>query len=378
MDPAEAELVATEGPEALPDLAAHLSQGFTAWLGVVHGAEVRPGDTVFVSGAAGGVGSLAGQFARLRGAARVIGSTGSPHKAGVLTGELGYDAVVLRGSGTSIEDQLREAAPDGVDAVLDNVGGEQLAAALAVARHGARVCVLGSLSTQVSGGLSASLTLDSFSLPAKALTLRGIRGFDHLDRLPLWRREFAEGLRSGKLTVPRARVSGIQEAPARCASCWRAVTSVPCWWRCEPGGAMSGPGTGGAERAGMRIGDAAAAVGVTPRALRYYEQRGLLTPQRAPSGHREYGSGELSRLRVVRGLLAAGLTIEDVADILRGFPAAGPGPGCGVVLEVVQRRLDDLDGRIRRLTELRPGWPDSTRTASGRSFRPAAGIRTGG
>ncbi|WSS11706.1 MerR family transcriptional regulator [Streptomyces sp. NBC_01186] len=128
----------------------------------------------------------------------------------------------------------------------------------------------------------------------------------------------------------------------------------------------------------MRIGDAAAAVGVTPRALRYYEQRGLLTPQRAPSGHREYGSGELSRLRVVRGLLAAGLTIEDVADILRGFPAAGPGPGCGVVLEVVQRRLDDLDGRIRRLTELRPGWPDSTRTASGRSFRPAAGIRTGG
>ncbi|MYX58630.1 NADP-dependent oxidoreductase, partial [Streptomyces sp. SID8382] len=58
-------------PEVLPDPAAHLSQGFTAWLGVVRGAGVRRGDTVFVTGAAGGVGSLAGQFARLHGAARV-------------------------------------------------------------------------------------------------------------------------------------------------------------------------------------------------------------------------------------------------------------------------------------------------------------------
>jgi hypothetical protein len=84
--------------DALPDVAAYLSQGFTAWLGVVRAAEVRPGDTVFVTGVAGGVGTLAGQFAKLRGAARVIGSTGSRRKGRYLVEELGYDAVVIRGA----------------------------------------------------------------------------------------------------------------------------------------------------------------------------------------------------------------------------------------------------------------------------------------
>lgn len=87
--------------DLLPDPAAYLSQGSTAWMGVVRGAEVRPGDTVFVSGAAGGVGSLAGQVARLRGAERLIGSTGSQRKANFLIEELGYDAVVIRGRARS-------------------------------------------------------------------------------------------------------------------------------------------------------------------------------------------------------------------------------------------------------------------------------------
>lgn len=126
----------------LPDPVAYLSQGPAAWIGVVRGAEVREGDTVFVSGAAGGLGTLAGQFARLRGAARVIGSTSSQRKADYLVGTLGYDAVVLRGA-EPIEEQLRKAAPDGIDAVVDNVGGEQLRAALALARPGARVGLIG-------------------------------------------------------------------------------------------------------------------------------------------------------------------------------------------------------------------------------------------
>ncbi|MCT2593181.1 NADP-dependent oxidoreductase [Streptomyces sp. N2-109] len=198
--------------DSLPDVAAHLSQGFTAWLGVVRAAEVRPGDTVFVSGAAGGVGSLAGQFARLHGAARVIGSTSSQRKADQLTKELGYDAVVLRGA-EPIVDQLREAAPEGIDAVFDNVGGEQLTAALALANRGARIAVVGMLSTQASGGTSTPTEIDTATLVSRGITLRGIAGIDHLDALPQWAEEFGRGLREGTLTVPHVRLSGIEEAP---------------------------------------------------------------------------------------------------------------------------------------------------------------------
>ncbi|MFG2847576.1 MDR family NADP-dependent oxidoreductase [Kitasatospora sp. NPDC048296] len=199
-------------PGALPDVAAHLSQGVTAWLGVVRAAEVRPGDTVFVTAAAGGVGSLAGQFARLRGAARVIGSTSSQRKGEYLVQELGYDAVVLRGAGP-IEDQLRETAPEGIDAVVDNVGGEQLLAALALARRGARVGLVGTLSGQVSGGFTAPIQIDTGSLILRGITLRGLSGSDHLDALSQAMREFGRGLRDDTVTFPHARLSGIDQAP---------------------------------------------------------------------------------------------------------------------------------------------------------------------
>ncbi|GAA2072865.1 MerR family transcriptional regulator [Streptomyces albiaxialis] len=104
----------------------------------------------------------------------------------------------------------------------------------------------------------------------------------------------------------------------------------------------------------MRIGDAAASAGLTPRALRYYEEEGLLRPRRAPSGHREYGEADVRRLRVIRELLDAGLTIADVrsfAHILDGESAHGT-ESCAVG-RVSLRRLAELDARIARLTMLR-------------------------
>ncbi|MEU6327451.1 NADP-dependent oxidoreductase [Streptomyces sp. NPDC047049] len=200
-------------PGLLPDPAAFLSQGPTAWMGVVHGAEVRPGDTVFVTGAAGGVGTLAGQIARLRGAARIIGSTGSPEKADRLIKEFGYDAVVIRGAGP-IADQLRAAAPEGIDAVFDNVGGEQLQAALALANRGARIAIVGALSSQLGGkGTPATLEIDPLSLLSRGITLRGVALYDHLDLIPEWNQRFGEGLRDGTLTFPHARLRGIEQAP---------------------------------------------------------------------------------------------------------------------------------------------------------------------
>ncbi|MEV0275560.1 MerR family transcriptional regulator [Streptomyces sp. NPDC050610] len=122
----------------------------------------------------------------------------------------------------------------------------------------------------------------------------------------------------------------------------------------------------------MRIGEAAAAAGLTPRAVRYYEQQGLLVARRTPSGHRVYGPADVRRLRIVRGLLEAGLTVGDVrsfAEGLDGVPAEGldraptdPGPrlfatseagACSAVEVVIRRRLADLDARIERLMELR-------------------------
>ncbi|MFK0262167.1 zinc-binding dehydrogenase [Streptomyces angustmyceticus] len=200
-------------PGLLPDPAAYLSQGPTAWMGVVRGAEVRPGDTVFVTGAAGGVGSLAGQIARLRGAARVIGSTGSREKGDRLIKEFGYDAVVIRGAGP-IEEQLRTAAPEGIDAVFDNVGGEQLRAALALANRGARIAVVGALAGQLSGDAGATtVEIDTLSLLSRSVTLRGVALYDHLDLIPEWNQRFGEGLREGTLTFPHTRLQGIEQAP---------------------------------------------------------------------------------------------------------------------------------------------------------------------
>ncbi|MEV4256242.1 NADP-dependent oxidoreductase, partial [Spirillospora sp. NPDC049652] len=113
----------------LPDPAAYLAPGVTAYSALTREAPVRPGETVLVTGAAGGVGSLAGQVARLLGAGRVIGTTGSPAKAERLVAELGYDAALSREEASTAEGLLK-AAPDGIDVVVDNVGGDQLRAAI--------------------------------------------------------------------------------------------------------------------------------------------------------------------------------------------------------------------------------------------------------
>lgn len=210
LDPADAKPVDTE---TLPTLDAHLSQGFTAWLGVTQAAQVRSGDVVFVTGAAGGVGTLAGQFARLHGASCVIGSTSTARKAERLVQELGYDAVVLRDADTPIVDQLREAAPEGIDVVFDNVGGEQLSSALTLANVGARIALVGSLSGQLNGNFSARTEIDTGSLITRRVTLRGIAGIDHLGSLGQWAEEFGRALRAGTITVPHTRLHGIDQAP---------------------------------------------------------------------------------------------------------------------------------------------------------------------
>ena len=112
--------------------------GLTAYAGLLKVAEFKPGDAVFVSGAAGAVGSLVGQIAKARGASRVIGSAGTPEKVARLL-ELGFDAAFNYHDGPVRELLQQAAGTNGIDVYFDNVGGEHLEAALSVLNVGGRV-----------------------------------------------------------------------------------------------------------------------------------------------------------------------------------------------------------------------------------------------
>ncbi|WP_219464384.1 MDR family NADP-dependent oxidoreductase [Nonomuraea rhizosphaerae] len=203
--------------DTLPDPVAHLSQGLTAYAALA--GNVSPGDTVFVSGGAGAVGTMAGQVARLLGAGRVVGSTGSPEKGERLVAELGYDAAVIRGADSldrqaaPISEQLGKAAPDGIDVFVDTVGGEQLQAALAAARPGARFVLAGALSGQMAAnasGTTAEVELDVYQLILKGVVMRGLRIPDGLRTE--WLDRFGGWLRTGEIVFPHVRVPGIENA----------------------------------------------------------------------------------------------------------------------------------------------------------------------
>ena len=121
-----------------------LTTGVTAYFGMRHVGQAKKGETVVVSGAAGAVGSIAAQIAKLDGA-KVIGIAGGPHKVRYLTETIGLDAGIDY-KGEDIAARLRELAPDGVDVFFDNVGGEQLDIVLDQIRDRARVAICGAIS----------------------------------------------------------------------------------------------------------------------------------------------------------------------------------------------------------------------------------------
>ena len=185
--------------------------GLTAYAGLLDVAGLREGDVVFVSGAAGAVGSVAGQIAKLRGHT-VIGSAGSPAKVALLRDELGFDAA-FDYHDDQVSTLLRAAAPDGIDLYFDNVGGEHLEAAIGALRRYGRIALCGAISSYNATEPPAGPRNLHLAI-GKRLTLRGFIVFDHADRLPDFEREVGGWLREGSLHAPETIVEGgIEQAP---------------------------------------------------------------------------------------------------------------------------------------------------------------------
>ena len=189
-----------------------MTTGLTAYFGMLEVGAVKPTDTVVVSAAAGAVGSIAGQLARIAGAKSVIGIAGGPAKVSLLVDDLGFDAAIDY-KNDDVGARLRELAPDGVDVFFDNVGGDILDAVLEQIVEGSRVVICGAISQYQQ--------MDSVQGPRNYLKLAErqarMEGFavTHFDA------RFAEAeaaltgwMAEGRINLPEHVEHGIEEFPA--------------------------------------------------------------------------------------------------------------------------------------------------------------------
>jgi NADPH-dependent curcumin reductase CurA len=209
-----AQSVAKVDPSVAP-LGAYLGvlgmTGLTAYAGLLRTAEFKPGDVVFVSSAAGAVGQVVGQLARHRGAAKVIGSAGTAEKVAYLTGELGFDAAFDYHDGT-VRDQLKQAAPEGIDVYFDNVGGDHLEAAISALNVHGRITVCGMISVYNSTEPTPA-PRNLAMLIGKRLTMRGMLVGDHSDLREAFVKEVAPLVVDGTIKHRETVFEGLEQAP---------------------------------------------------------------------------------------------------------------------------------------------------------------------
>jgi hypothetical protein len=182
--------------------------GFTAWIGLFLVAALKDGETVFVSGGAGAVGSAACQLAKMRGC-RVLASAGSDEKVEYLRDELKVDYAFNYRKGEPLG-YLKKGAPDGIHVYFDNTGGPQLEAALWVLGNHGRVAMCGAIAgynTPVPGPRNLALVV------SKRLRLEGFLVIDYSKELPAFFAEAVPALKSGKLIDCQTVAEGLDAAP---------------------------------------------------------------------------------------------------------------------------------------------------------------------
>jgi NADPH-dependent curcumin reductase CurA len=203
VDPAAAPLSAYLGVLGMP--------GLTAYAGTVRIAQVKDNDVVFVSGAAGAVGSVVGQLAKLKGASKVVGSAGSAEKVRYLKEDLGFDEAFNYKDGP-VTEQLAKAAPDGIDVYFDNVGGDHLEAAIDNMNQFGRIAACGSIS-RYNNTEPAPGPRNLGKIVGWRLRMQGFLVFDHNDLLPDFTREVGGWIRSGDLKYDETVVEGFENTP---------------------------------------------------------------------------------------------------------------------------------------------------------------------
>jgi NADPH-dependent curcumin reductase CurA len=198
------------------DPALHLGvlgpNALTAWVGVEVIGRPQPGETVVVSAAAGSVGHVAGQIARIRGC-RVVGVAGSDDKCGVLTHELGFDAAVNYRR-DDFRDAFRAACRDGIDIYFDNTGGDILGAALRRMKPHGRIVCCGVVSQYDTSNPEPGPRGIPGLLINNRVRMEGFLYFDHGDRLAEARQDLRSWVDDGRLTAKVDRHEGLDAAPA--------------------------------------------------------------------------------------------------------------------------------------------------------------------
>jgi len=186
------------------------SSGMTAYFGMIDVAQTKEGDTVVVSGAAGSVGSLAGQIGKILGG-RVIGIAGTDDKCAWVTDELGFDACINYKT-EKVGARLDELCPNGIDVYFDNVGGEILDAALARLAMNARVALCGSIASYNATDLPEPIYRYS-NLVATRARMEGFLVFDFFDRFEEGQAKIIEWVGEGRLKAREQIVDGLENAP---------------------------------------------------------------------------------------------------------------------------------------------------------------------
>jgi NADPH-dependent curcumin reductase CurA len=187
--------------------------GHTAWAGLLKLGEPKPGETVFVSGAAGAVGSLVGQIAKIKGC-HVVGSAGGQDKCDYLK-SIGFDeAIDYRAAGdlNGLTNALRKAAPKGVDVYFDNVGGDHLTAAIACANMRARMPICGMISIYNATSPPPGPN-NMANIIGRRIKLQGFIVSDFASTFPDFVAEMAGWIASGKIKYQETVMNGIEKAP---------------------------------------------------------------------------------------------------------------------------------------------------------------------
>jgi NADPH-dependent curcumin reductase CurA len=189
-----------------------LTTGLTAYFGIVDVGQVKKGDTVVVSGAAGAVGSVAGQIARLSGASKVIGIAGGAHKSKFLVDDLKFDAAIDY-KNENVAARLDELAPDGINVFYDNVGGDILDDVLMRIIEGSRIVICGGIS-QYENMDDVRGPKNYMKLAERHATMEGFAVFHFAEHYARAEKHLADWLRSGELVVREQIEHGVENFPA--------------------------------------------------------------------------------------------------------------------------------------------------------------------